>query len=294
MSEEQLVALGDDGTRLYVHRRSGPPSADPSVPTALLCDGIACDGFIWKYLWDDLAEHMPVAHWHYRGHGRSGPPADPTHTDFLEHVRDLQAVRRELGDPPVVLFGHSMGCQVALETMREHARNVRALVLVCGSSGRITHTFRNSNTLANVLPRLIERVDAHPDLARALWSRVPTDLSLRVALLSGEVDKSIRPEDLLPYMKHMVDIDLPMFLRMLQSAGEHSAADILPSIEVPVLVLAGDRDQFTPSKNTEDMANAMPRAELLMVPGATHVVPIERRELVNERVSKFLQEHLGV
>ena len=89
MSEEQLVALGDDGTRLYVHRRPGPPSADPGGPTALLCDGIACDGFIWKYLWDDLAEHMPVAHWHYRGHGRSGPPADATHTDFVEHVRDV-------------------------------------------------------------------------------------------------------------------------------------------------------------------------------------------------------------
>lgn len=294
MSEEQLVALGDDGTRLYVHRRPGPPSADPSVPTALLCDGIACDGFIWKYLWDDLAEHMPVAHWHYRGHGRSGPPADATHTDFLDHVRDLQAVRRELGDPPVVLFGHSMGCQVALETMRAHGRNVRGLVLVCGSSGRITHTFRNSNVLANVLPRLIERVGAHPDLARAVWSRVPTEFSLRVALLSGEVDKSIRPEDLAPYMRHMVDIDLPMFLRMLQSAGEHSAADVLPSIEVPVLVLAGDRDQFTPPKNTEEMASAMPRAELLMVPGATHVVPIERRDLVTERVSQFLREHFGV
>jgi len=294
MSEEQLVALGDDGTRLYVHRRQGPPSAGPSAPTALLCDGIACDGFIWKYLWDDLAEHMPVAHWHYRGHGRSGPPADPTHTDFLEHLRDLAAVRRALGDPPVVLFGHSMGCQVALEAMREQASNVRALVLVCGSSGRITHTFRGSNVLAQVLPRLIARVEAHPDLARALWSRVPTDLSLRVALLSGEVDKSIHPEDLLPYMKHMVDIDLLMFLRMLQSAGEHSAADLLPDIQVPVLVLAGDRDQFTPPKQTEEMASALPRAELLMVPGATHVVPIERRELVHERISTFLREHLGV
>jgi len=45
-------------------------SANPSQLTALLCDGLACDGFIWKYLWDELAESLSVAHFHYRD--RSG------------------------------------------------------------------------------------------------------------------------------------------------------------------------------------------------------------------------------
>jgi pimeloyl-ACP methyl ester carboxylesterase len=290
---EQLFARADDGTRLYVRRRAGPPSASADTPTAVLCDGIACDGFIWKYLWDDLAKTVPVAHWHYRGHGRSSRPADPARIEFLEHVRDLDAVRRELGDPPVVLFGHSMGCQVALESWRLRPEKIRGLCLICGSSGRITHTFRGTNVLAQVLPRLIERVDAHPDMARALWSRVPADLSLRIALLSGEVDaRSVRPEDLIPYMKHMVDIDLPMFLRMLQSAGEHSAADLLDTIDVPVLVLAGDRDQFTPPVEAEQMAAALPQAELVMLAGGTHVVPIERPELVAERIEAFLRERV--
>src|SRR4029453_11938708 len=102
------------------------------------------------------------------------------------------------------------------------------------------HTFRGTNVLAQLLPGVIERVDAHPEIARAIWSRLPADVALRDALLTGEVDSSIEPVDLLPYMRHMVDIDLPMFLRMLRSAGEHSATDMLPSVEVPVLVIAGD------------------------------------------------------
>jgi pimeloyl-ACP methyl ester carboxylesterase len=290
MSQE-LLSRGPDGTRIYVRRAAARSGA--SAPTALLSDGIACDGFIWKYLWDDLTEWVPVAHWHYRGHGRSGRPADPARIELVDLARDLDAVRRTLGDGPVVLFGHSMGCQVALEAYRLRPEGVRGLVLICGSSGRITHTFRGTNVLAQLLPRMIERVDAHPELARALWSRVPTDLSLRIALLSGEVDaRAVRPEDLLPYMKHMVDIDLPMFLRMLREAGEHSAADLLPRIEVPVLVIAGDKDAFTPPKEAEEMASAMPQAELLMVPGGTHVVPIERRELVRDRVEKFLRERV--
>ena len=285
-----LFASGRDGTRIYLRRRSGP-----SPVTAILSDGIACDGFIWKYLWDDLARLVGVAHWNYRGHGRSAVPADPAAVELAEHARDLDAVRHAVDDPEVVLFGHSMGCQVVLEAFRLRREKVRGVVLICGSSGRITHTFKGTNVMAQLLPRIIERIDTHPEIARAIWSRVPPEIALQVALLSGEVDTStIVPSDLMPYMKHMVDIDLPMFLRMLRSAGDHSAADLLPEIDVPALVIAGDRDTFTPPRYAEEMAAAMPQAELMMVQGGTHVVPLERKEQVAARVEKFLRERVGV
>jgi pimeloyl-ACP methyl ester carboxylesterase len=286
-------AAGRDGTRIYVRDREGPAGGAPV--TAILCDGIACDGFIWKYLWDDLARLVRVAHWNYRGHGRSAHPVDPAAVDVSDHASDLDAVRRALGDGDVVLFGHSMGCQVVLEHCRLRPEKIRGLVLICGSYGRITHTFKGSNVMAQVLPGLIQRVDAFPEIARAIWSRVPPEIALQVALASGEVDKAaILPADLMPYMKHMVDIDLPMFLRMLRSAGDHSALEYLPQITVPTLVIAGDRDTFTPPRYAEEMAAAMPAAELLVVEGATHVVPLERKELVAARVEKFLREHVGV
>ncbi len=285
-----LFAAGRDGTRIHVRHRKGP-----SPVTAVLSDGIACDGFIWKYLWDDLAASLSVAHWNYRGHGRSAAPSDPAAIELIDHAHDLDAVRRTVGDPEVVLFGHSMGCQVVLESFRLRREKVRGVVLVCGSSGRITHTFKGTNVLAQLLPRVINRVNASPEIARAIWSRVPPEIAVQVALLTGEVDKAtITPADLMPYMKHMVDIDLPMFLRMLRSAGEHSALDLLPQIDVPALVIAGDRDTFTPPRYAEEMAAAMPRAELLMVPGGTHVVPLERKDLVAQKVESFLRERVGV
>lgn len=283
-------ATGRDGTRIHVRRREGP-----SPVMAVLCDGIACDGFIWKYLWDDLAKQVSVAHWNYRGHGRSGTPVDAAAVELVEHAHDLDAVRRTLGDGDVVLFGHSMGCQVVLESYRLRRERVRAIVLVCGSSGRITHTFKGTNVMAQWLPKVIERVESFPEIARAIWSRVPPEIALQIAFVTGEVDKmALRPEDLMPYMKHMVDIDVPMFLRMLRSAGEHSAADLLPDIEVPALIIAGDRDTFTPTRYAEEMAAAIPGAELFMAQGGTHVVPLERKEQVAARVEQFLRERVGV
>jgi pimeloyl-ACP methyl ester carboxylesterase len=286
----EQFAVATDGTRLYVRRREGP-----SPVTAVLSDGIACDGFVWKYLWDDLAHVVSVAHWHYRGHGRSAAPADASAIELIDHARDLDVVRRSIGDGDVVLFGHSMGCQVVFEALRLRPERVRALVLVCGSSGRITHTFKGTDVMAQILPRVIEQVDAHPEITRALWSRVPPEVALQVALITNEVDASaIAPADLIPYMKHMVDIDPPMFLRMLRSAGEHSAADLLPHIDVPTLVIGGDRDTFTPARYAEEMAAAIPGAELMMVPGGTHVVPLERKEQVAVRVERFLRERVRV
>lgn len=303
-AHEAGAARGRDGTRLFVRRRPGPSELAGALPvgsggapgtelTAVLCDGIACDGFVWKYLWDALAEQVAVAHWNYRGHGRSALPADPTALRVEDHASDLDAVRHHLGDPPVVLFGHSFGCQVLLEAYRLRPEKVRGLVLLCGSSGRVTYTFKNSDVLAKVLPRLIATVDAHPHLARALWGHVPAETAMRVAMLTGEIDaKAMDPRDLLPYLNHMVDIDLPMFLRMLQHAGEHSAADLLPDIQVPALVVGSDRDSFTPPSASEQMAAAMPKGELLMVSG-THVAPLEQRDVVGARIAAFLAARLA-
>jgi pimeloyl-ACP methyl ester carboxylesterase len=287
LSESSLFVSARDGTRLFVRYRPHPLAADR--PTAILCDGIACDGFIWKYLWEELSRIVNVVHWHYRGHGRSARPADPSAIDLLDHARDLDEVRRAIGDGPVILFGHSMGCQVSLEAYRARPEGVLGLALICGSYGRITHTFKGTSVLAQILPRLIETVDKHPEIARGLWGHLPPEVALRLALVTGEVDKSaIVPEDLLPYMKHMVDIDLPMFLRMMRSAGEHSARDLLPRVDVPVLVLAGDRDTFTPTRYAEEMAALIPSAELKVLSG-THVIPIERKEQVAELVERFVR-----
>ena len=282
-------AAGPDGTRLFVRSRVGPGNV-----SLVLTDGIACDGFIWKYLWEDLETVASVAHWNYRGHGRSSPPQDPTRIELVDHARDLDAIRHAIGDPPVVLVGHSMGCQVSLEAYRLRPEKVRGLVLICGAPGRITYTFKGTDVLARILPRLIERVDARPDLVRALWGRVPTDVTIRLAMMTGDLDRSIRYEDVMPYLEHMGDIDVAMFLRMLRSAGEHSAVDLLPQVDVPALVIGGDRDTFTPARYAEEMAKAMPQGELLMVPGGTHIVPLERRELVKERLLRFLYERVGI
>jgi pimeloyl-ACP methyl ester carboxylesterase len=285
----EFFVSAPDGTRIWARSRLGTQKV-----TAILSDGIACNGFIWKYLWGELAAHVGVAHYNYRAHGRSEAPEHGTMT--LEAcAEDHDAVRTKLvseGAGPFVLFGHSMGCQVALEAYRNDPSNVAALVLLCGSSGRITYTFRGTDLLAQWLPDVISRIEAHPNIARALWSRVPPDIATKLAFRLGEIDARAAADDLKPYLEHMADLDLLLYMRLLRSAGEHSAADLLPSVKCPVLVVTGDRDAFTPPHCAEEMAAALPASELWVVKGGTHALPIEQKELVRDRIVRFLEERV--
>ena len=286
----ESFARGADGTRLYFHRQGGP--SGPSGLTALLCDGLACDGFIWKYLWDELAEQLTVAHSHYRGHGRSGLPVDTEQIGVKALADDVDAVRRELGDPPIVLIGHSLGTQVALEAYRRRPEGVAALVLLCGSFGRVTYTFKGSEMLASVLPNLIEFATKHPTVARAIWSSVPPRVAIAVARLTGDINLgAVRLEDVEPYFQHVSIVDFELFLRMLRAAGEHSAEDMLSQVRVPVLVIAGAKDSFTPAAVSEAMAEAIPGAELELMPSGTHLAPLEHHAEIAARIGAFLMRN---
>ena len=290
--DETRFVPGTDGTRLFVRSTRGVP---PKALRSYFCDGIGCDGFIWKYLFDRIHTVTELSHWHYRGHGRSAFPVDAERCTIEDNARDFNAVRKVLsaGRRGDVLFGHSMGVQVALEAYHAAPENVRALVLVCGSSGKVTHTFRNVPILEALLPPLSRFVEKYPDVIRAVWSRVPHEMALKIALKMGDFDSEhFKLENVLPYMEHMSNVDIPFFLRMLASAGAHSADAYLAAIDVPVLVIAGENDTFTPAWLSRQMAESIPGAEYVEVKGGSHVSPIEQPDLVGARIDAFLRKHL--
>src|SRR5439155_2720080 len=86
----------------------------------------------------------------------------------------------------------------------------------------------------------------------------------------------IRPEDFYPYLEHMAQVDPRLFVDMLAAAGRHTARELLPSVSVPTLIVAGDHDGFTPMPLSEEMHRLIPGSELHVVAGGSHTAPIEK------------------
>lgn len=259
-----------------------------AVTPVLLCDGIGCDGYVWRYLRGDLGSRFSL-HPHYRGHGRTAAPRDPSRVTITDLADDVACVMDDALVERAVLVGHSMGVQVALETYRRHPTRVAGLVLVCGAPSHPLRTFKGSAALEEMLPTIQKWIGRMPGvLNRMARTLLPTRLAYEVASRLEIRRELVEPADFMPYLEGMARIDVRLFITMLASAGQHSAEDILAEIDRPVLVVAGGRDGFTPPERSRAMAEAIPGAELLEIPNASHTAPIERPHLVDFTIRDFL------
>jgi pimeloyl-ACP methyl ester carboxylesterase len=285
--EREGFVEAEDGTRLFVEEVG---EGDPPV---VLTDGIGCDGFAWRYLAPRLAERHRVLHWHLRGHGRSGPPGDPERLSIEDLALDLRRICDDWRVDRPVVAGHSMGVQVALEYCRQNPGDVSALILMCGTFGRITTTFHGTDLLDQVLPGLIRGAKMFPGDARAVWGRVPAAIAFRVACAGRELDGDrIQEEDFHRYWEHAALMNPDVFLRMLEHAGVHDAEGFLPNVDVPTLIVAAERDTFTPMELADAMAHAIPGAEIEVIEEASHAAPVEQPDRIAERVEEFLTTRL--
>ena len=259
----------------------------------MFCDGIGCDGYVWKYLEAELAATHRIVHWHYRGHGRTPMPRNPRRVDITDLADDLAAVLdAAVGDGAgAVVAGHSMGVQVCLEFYRRHRDRVSGLVLMCGSYGTPLRTFKGKRTLEQVLPFVRFAVNRIPGIAQSVVAKlVPTELAYQIATrfeINGEL---IRRDDFFPYLEHMARVDVRLFLEMLAAAGRHTARELLAHVAVPTLIVAGDRDGFTPADLSTEMHRLIRDSELHVVAGGSHTAPIERPAEVTERIADFLRK----
>jgi pimeloyl-ACP methyl ester carboxylesterase len=207
--------------------------------------------------------------------------------DDVACVLDDAAIER------AVLIGHSMGVQVALETYRRHERRVAGLVLLCGASSHPLRTFRGSAALEHWLPTIQKWIHRVPGVInRVTRAALPTRLAYEIASRLEIRRELIEPADFMPYLEGMARIDARLFVAMLSAAGSHSADDLLPRVMVPTLVVAAGRDGFTPPERARAIASAVPGAEVLEIPNASHTAPIEHPRLVNSTIRDFLARRI--
>jgi len=274
-----------DGTALYFQLWG------EGEPAIVLCDGLGCDGFAWKYLLPELRRSHRVLRWHYRGHGRSDVPQDLSRLGMLYNCEDLKELMDAAGLRQAIIFGHSMGVQVALEFHRRHRDRVSGLVLICGSYGNPLDTVHDAPMLKNSFPVLRRLVERFPKMTGRLIALVlKTEVTMQL-MISMELNReALQRNDILPYFDHLARMDPRVFVRTLESLAEHSAWDHLGRVDVPTLIISGERDRFTPSWLSDRMAQSVPRAQFMRVPQASHTAPLEEPELIWREVEQFLRD----
>ena len=71
-------------------------------------------------------------------------------------------------------------------------------------------------------------------------------------------------------------------------ATDDAMADLLPSLDVPTLILVGNQDILTPRGDSEELAERIPNAELVVISGAAHGLMVEHASTFNRLLLDFL------
>lgn len=247
------------------------------IPLVLL-HGFSGDGRDWSTLADHLAG---VRGWYaidLLGHGKTSAPLDPERYAMSEQVADLQAIFECLELPQIHLLGYSMGGRVALAYAVHDQRRVQALVLESSSPGLRTEEERKARRASDEqLASRIETYGIEPFVDE--WEKIPLFTSQQ-----GLPDEVLQRQRAVRHTQTVAG--LTGSLRGLGTGTQPAYYGVLNELELPVLLITGERDQkFTGI--AREMISFLPRAEHINVQAAGHNVHLERPEIYLQAVRRF-------
>jgi pimeloyl-ACP methyl ester carboxylesterase len=228
----------------------------------------------WRPQLRALRDAVRVAACDVRGHARSEAPADAAAYRPACFVADVARVLDHLGAQQAVVGGLSMGAGIAARFAIAHPERVRGLVLAALPPGAEEGTRQRGWALA--FADAIERDGLEAAGARYAWGDESG--------LDPNAAKLVRL-GFLEHPPHAIAHTLRELLAV--QPGWASLAGSLRPLALPTLVVAGARDAVSRGP-CEKLAAALPRAELVVVPDAGHVVNLEARDAVSAALREFL------
>jgi pimeloyl-ACP methyl ester carboxylesterase len=247
----------------YERRGEGPP--------LVLLHGYVGDRRMWRPQIDELSDAFTVVAWDAPGHGGSSDPPE----DFpLSAWADCLAAfigALELGRPHVL--GLSSGGGLALELFSRHPTLPLTLVLASAYAGWAGSL--PAEVVEERLQQALRLSDLAPD--RLVEELIPT-------MFTDSAPRQL-VEEFATSMRQFHPVGLRAISRAFAAAD---LRDVLPTVNVPTLLLYGDRDLRAPSDVAHDLHHEIPGSKLVFIPGAGHVCNIDAPERFNSDVRAFL------
>lgn len=300
-AKDRRIIVGDGTTIAYTVRE--PDGSEPGRPCVLLVNGWSCSDAYWTDVLPNLVEagHRCVLA-DTRGHGASGLPRRPGRGGRNLAAEDL-SIKRMAADfvellaheemDEVIVMGHSMGVQIALEVYRLAPDRTVGLVLVAGSYENPLRTFYGTDIFQKVFPVGRVLMSLVPEIVKPVWMTIGNKTTgFYGAKLAGAIGPKATADGLHPYLLHLAASDPAVMVKALESMRNHSAADLLPRIDVPVLILAGGKDRFTPPSCSEQMFEQIPTAEIRWFDDAGHTLPIEEPTEIVASIDEWCERRI--
>lgn len=270
-----MPTLQHDGCGLAYELHGG------AGPAVLMIQGVGLGGKGWLPQVREMAAGHRLLTFDNRGVGAS---AGGTGSLTIERLAsDAMALARAAGWESYHVVGHSMGGviaqRVALMELMERGR-VRSLSLLC--------TVARGRDAVRPAPRLLwaglrTRVGSRRARRRAFLGMIYPKSVMR----SGDIE-ALAAEASVYFERDLAD-QPSIIMRQAAALARHDCTGELPRLAgVPTLVVSAEEDPIAPPKFGRRLAEQIPGAEHVELPGVSHGVPIHRPGVVNELLRRHV------
>jgi pimeloyl-ACP methyl ester carboxylesterase len=292
-ADRGFVVTTPDGVDLAV-REVGPIDAPVTVVFAHgFCLRMGAFYFQRARLAAQWGSQVRMVFYDQRGHGQSAEAAPETYT-VAQLGRDLETVLAVMAPRgPVVLVGHSMGGMTVLSHARQFpqrypVRIVGAAIIASAAEGVSRSPLGEvlKNPALEAARFAVRRAPKTVHRTRGAASSVIGPI-LRAASYG---DEKISPSVVAFSEKMMHDTPVATLVEFLHALEVHDESAALPTLaKVPTLIACGDHDLLTPMEHSQIMAAALPKSELVIVPGAGHLVQLEQPEVIDDALVHLVE-----
>nr|GMD06705.1 pheophytinase, chloroplastic [Ipomoea batatas] len=272
-------------------------NGSPSRPAILLVHGFGASVGHWRRNIAVLAKDYTVYAIDLLGFGASDKPPGYAYSmekwamlilDFLSEVVQM----------PTVLVGNSVGslaCVIAAADSQQSL--IRGLVLLNCAGGMNNKAIVDDWRIKLLLPLLwlIDFLLQQKAIASALFDRVRQSENLRNILLSVYGNKDSVDEELVEIIRGPANDEgaLDAFVSIVTGPPGPNPVQLVPQLALPVLVLWGDRDPFTPidgpvGKYFSSLPSQLPNVKLFLLEGVGHCPHDDRPDLVHDKLLPWL------
>jgi pimeloyl-ACP methyl ester carboxylesterase len=237
-----------------------PPESDPRAPTLLFLLGSGGTYRNWLPQVRHFAPVSRVVALDLPGHGASegnGAESIAAYRDWVEAFMDAAGIEQAF------LVGHSMGGAIALAFALKAPARLKGLGLV-GTGARL-----------RVHPSILEGLRGNPEQAAGLlsqWFYAP----------SSGADLPAQGK------KELLKGSLAVLEKDLRACDAFDVMKEVDRIRMPAVVVCGAEDRLTPVKYAQYLHDRIPGALLAVIPGAGHMVMLEKPDEVNRALAACL------
>jgi len=286
---EPVTVLAEDGVPLHVEVDDATREGQGSDLTVIFCHGYVLTADSWHFQRRDLRGLGRLVFWDQRSHGRSGrASAESANVDQLG--RDLALVIAATAPSgPVVLVGHSMGgmtiMALADQAPELFGERVIGVALISTSPGALAEVTlgipaRTARLARRLTPGVLAVAGRQAPLVE-LGRRASGELE--AALTKHYAFASAVPRSVSRFAAELIaGTPVDVIAEFWPAFDAHDKQAALPVFQrVETLILVGEDDLVTPADHSREMVDAVPGAELVVVPRAGHLVFLEHPDVVN-------------